>query len=319
MLETSGEVSMQDDSDGILDPMESVLYAQVKSGNPEMKIDADGRLRHSNYPGAEGSLFLGDVADALLRGFGAHEPPRVVEVPAFDQQRWKIEFSDSELSITIESKAYWGFGLFASCFLNTIRMKGSLHRRARLTFDLVSALGRNPWEATRKGRFAKVTGTDSGNHKAAWEELLERGKEDLNNSIQSMQTQALALEEMLPQLAEDAPEGWGIDFAEKKIMQLRDECEMAKDALHDKTAAGVERALARAEKLLIEADPRTEVSSQHEDGEDLLDSMIEVDNEEIDLTEKILLHEELPEEIRRTHDALNEDDIPFVDLTSEEE
>ena len=310
---------MQNDPDSILDSMESVLYAQVKSGNPEMKIDADGRLRHSNYPGAEGSLFLGDVADALLRGFGAHEPPRVVDVPGFDQQRWKIEFSDSELTITIESKAYWGFGLFASCFLNSIRMRGPLQRRARLTFDLVSALGRNPWEARRKGRFVKVTGKRSGDHKIAWEELLERGKEDLDNSIQSMQTQALTLEEMLPKLAEDAPDGWGIDLAEKKIMQIRDECDVAKDALHDKTAAGVERALARAEKLLIEADPRTEVSSQHEDDGDLLDSMIEADEDEIDLSEKVLLHEDLPEDIRRTHDALNDDNIPFVDLTSEEE
>ena len=102
-------------------------------------------------------------------------------------------------------------------------------------------------------------------------------------------------------------------------MQIRDECDVAKDALHDKTAAGVERALARAEKLLIEADPRTEVSSQHEGDGDLLDSMIEVDEDDIDLSEKVLLHEELPEDNHRTHDALNDDDIPFVDLTSEEE
>ena len=310
---------MREDSKRVLDSMESVLHAQVKSGNPEMKIDADGRLRHSNYPGGRYSLFLGDVADTLLRGFGAHEPPLVLEAPGFDQQRWKVEFSDSEVTVTIESKAYWGFGLFASCFLNEIRMVGSIERRARLTFDLVSALGRNPWEATRKSRFAKITGNDSFTHKVAWEELLERGKEDLRNSIQNMLAQALALEEMLPKLAEDAPDGWDIEFAEGKITQLREECDVANDALHDKTAKGVERALARAEKLLIEADPRTEVSSQHEDSEDLLDSMVEIENDEIDLREKILLHEELPEEIQRSHEALEEEEIPFVDLSSEEE
>jgi len=309
---------MTGDAGGILDSRESILYAQVKSGDPEMKIDADERLRHANFPSAQGSLFLGDVADALLRGFGAHEPPRVVEIPGFDQQRWKIECSDAELSITIESKAYWGFGLFASCFLNTIRMEGSLQRRARLIFDLVSGLGRNPWEATRKKRFAKVTGNSNSDHKAAWENLIERGREDLSNTIQNMQSKAIALEEMLPQLAEKAPPGWSIELAQSKITQLRDECDAANDALHDKTAAGVERALARAEKFLIEADPRTEVSGQHESGDDLLESMTELEEDDIDLSEKILLHEELPTEIRRTHEALDDDNIPFVDLSEEE-
>ena len=67
-----------------LDSMESQLFAQVRSGNPEMKIDEGGCLRHANFPGAEGSLYLGDVGDALLRCFGAHEPPRVIETPGFD-------------------------------------------------------------------------------------------------------------------------------------------------------------------------------------------------------------------------------------------
>jgi len=309
---------MTGDAGGILDSRESILYAQVKSGDPEMKIDADERLRHANFPSAQGSLFLGDVADALLRGFGAHEPPRVVEIPGFDQQRWKIECSDAELSITIESKAYWGFGLFASCFLNTIRMEGPLQRRARLIFDLVSGLGRNPWEATRKKRFAKITGKSNSGHKAAWEDLIERGREDLSNAIQNMQSQAIALEEILPQLVESAPSGWDLEFAQSKIAQLRNECDTANDALHDKTAAGVERALARAEKFLIEADPRTEVSGQHESGDDLLESMTEIESEELDLSEKILLHEELPTEVRRTHEALDDDNIPFVDLSEEE-
>ena len=87
-----------------------------------MKIDDGNRLRHANYPGAEGSLFLGDVGDSLLRCFGVHEPPRVVEIPGFDQQRWKIVVSDVEMRVTIESRSYWGFGLFASCFLNSIHI-----------------------------------------------------------------------------------------------------------------------------------------------------------------------------------------------------
>ena len=59
--------------------------------------------------------------------------------------------------MTIESRAYWGFGLFSSCFLNSIHMVGPLNRRARLVFDLCASLGRNPWEAKWTGRFAKAT------------------------------------------------------------------------------------------------------------------------------------------------------------------
>ena len=82
-----------------LNSKESLLHAQVRSGDPEMKIDADGRLRHANFPGAEGSLYLGDVGDALLRCFGVHEPPRVTEIPGFDQQIWRVVISDVELSV----------------------------------------------------------------------------------------------------------------------------------------------------------------------------------------------------------------------------
>ncbi len=77
-----------------LDSVKSHLFAQVHAGNPEMKIDGDGRLRHANFPGAEGSLYLGDVGDALLRCFGAHESPRVTASPGLDQQQWVIEVSD---------------------------------------------------------------------------------------------------------------------------------------------------------------------------------------------------------------------------------
>ena len=166
-----------------LDTLESNLFAQVHSGDPEMKIDADGRLRHANFPGAEGSLYLGDVGDSLLRCFGAHEPPRVTELPGFDQQRWMIVVSDLEMSVTIESRSYWGFGLFSSCFLNSIQMTGPLNRRARLAFDLCAALGRNPWEAKWKGRFAKATGVSSSDEKVTWEALIERGVDGSDVSL----------------------------------------------------------------------------------------------------------------------------------------
>ena len=305
-------------NESLLDALESHLFAQVHSGDPEMKIDSESRLRHSNYPGADGSLFLGDVGDALLRCFGAHEPPRVSQLPGFDQQRWSIIVSDTEMSITIESRSYWGMGLLSSCFLNSIKMVGPVGRRARIVFDLVAALGRNPWEAKWKNRFAKSTGVSSTEEKARWEALIEHGRSDLSNTIDSIRAKAESLEQELPSLVDEAPEGWDGDLALEEIGAAYAECDIAMDALHDRSATGVERAIARAEAHIIEADPRTEVAAQFEGG-DVLEEMAAIEADEIDLSDQVLEFEELPEEAVRTQSVLNkQDDIPFVDLSEEE-
>jgi hypothetical protein len=293
------------------------LFAQVRSGNPEMKIDRDGRLRHSNYPGTEGSLYLGDVGDALLRCFGAHEPPRVTEIPGFDQQIWRIVVSDPELTVTLESRSYWGFGLFSSCFLNSIQMNGPLNRRARLIFDLCAALGRNPWEAKWLGWFAKATETSATAEKTKWEALIERGRTDLIDSIEAVRSKARDLEKKLPALAEDAAKGWEIEFALEEINRALSECDMANDALHDRSATGVERALARAEAHIIEADPRTEVAAQHSGGS-VLEEMAAIEADDLDFSDTILELDELPQEVEMNQDAIEQDNIPFVDLSEEE-
>ena len=301
-----------------LDSLESHLFAQVHSGDPEMKIDDEARLRHANFPGADGSLFLGDVCDTLLRCFGAHEPPRVTELPGFDQQRWEIVVSDPEMSITIESRSYWGLGLLSTCFLNSIKMTGPLDRRARIVFDLTAALGRNPWEAKWKNRFAKNTGFSASDEKAKWEALIDYGHSDLADTIDSTREKAKSLEKELPALADEAPDGWDGDLALEEIGAAYAECDVAKDALHDRSATGVERALSRAEAHIIEADPRTEVAAQFEGG-DVLEEMAAIEADELDLTNQVLEFETLPEEAVRTQELLdNQDDIPFVDLSEEE-
>ena len=304
-------------NESLLDGLESQLFAQVHSGDPEMKIDQEARLRHANFPGAEGSLFLGDVTDALLRCFGAHEPPRVTELPGFDQQRWILVVTDPEVSITIESRSYWGMGLLSTCFLNSIKIVGPLNRRARIVFDLAAALGRNPWEAKWKNRFAKNTGVASTDEKEKWEALIEFGRDDLSNTIDSIRSKAESLEQELPSLADDAPDGWDGDLALEEIGAAYAECEVAKDALHDRSATGVERALARAEAHIIEADPRTEVAAQFEGG-DVLEEMAAIEADDLDLTDQVLEFEEIPEEAIRTQTALSEDEIPFIDLAEEE-
>lgn len=292
---------------------ETFLYAQVIRGDPEMKIDSEQRLRHSNFPGAEGSLFLGDVANSLLRCFGPHEPPKVISVPGFDQQKWIIEFADTELVVRIESKSYWGFGLFASCFMNSIHLTGPLNRRARLIFDLCAALGRNPWEAKWSGKFSKKVNLDQIELKKNWEDLIEKGHADLMLTIDSIREMTNILENELPSLTDSAPEEWDVTSANEKISEARMECDIATDALHDRSAKGVERALSRAEACIIEADPRTEVSAQYKGG-DVIEEMAAIEADDIDLTDKILEIEQVPDEYN-----FKEEDIPFVDLANEEE
>ena len=90
----------------------------------------------------------------------------------------------------------------------------------------------------------------------------------------------------MPTLAEEAPDGWDGDLALEEIGAAFSECDVASDALHDRSATGVERALSRAESHIIEADPRTEVSAQHEGG-DALEEMAAIEADDIDLSDTV--------------------------------
>ena len=128
------------------DASRTILYAQVNDGQPRMAIDEDGYLRPEGWEGSGGKVFLGDVAQAALRALGPHDPPRFVELPGFDEQRWSLGSHANELTMSISSRPYWGFGLFTGCFLNRIELSGPLGQRARCVHDLVASLGSNPWE-----------------------------------------------------------------------------------------------------------------------------------------------------------------------------
>jgi hypothetical protein len=145
------------------------------------------------------------------------------------------------------------------------------------------------------------------------------------------------LERKFDEFAEEGFKNWDLSAAKDSIEEARKQIEMARNALHDNNAAGFERALARAEAALIEADPTTEVTrTPFQEADDLLlESALEID--ETMLEEQILVHEELPEDVERIPvevgtatadvtaddllDGLDDepvDDIPFVDLTESE-
>ncbi len=247
------------------DPSRTILYAQVRDGNPQMSIDEEDRLRPLNWPESGSKLYLGDVAQAALRALGPHDPPRFVESPAFDEQRWVLVSRANELTMTITSTAYWGFGLFKTCFLNRIQISGPYGLRARCVHDIVASLGHKPWEPVRVKKFESVTGAKLAEHRVAWEELISRASEGMSEEISELEDATRRLRG-----TDDSIEGI-LDSAETAL----DEARMA---LADRNAPAVERALGRAYTAIVEADPSTEVrSSEARASEDLLDEVPLVD------------------------------------------
>nr|MCS5529540.1 hypothetical protein [Candidatus Poseidoniales archaeon] len=268
------------------DASRTILYAQVNDGQPRMAIDEDGYLRPEGWEGSGGKVFLGDVAQAALRALGPHDPPRFVELPGFDEQRWSLGSHANELTMSISSRPYWGFGLFTGCFLNRIELSGPLGQRARCVHDLVASLGSNPWEPRRLRQFERDTECEVALHRAAWQELIARASEDMGEEVDQ-------LEDKLRRLrgSDEAVEGV-LDAAEMAISEAR-------AALADRNAPAVERALGRASSALIEADPDTEILSSESSADGVPSPVIR----------------EAWDEVQAGHLI---EEVPFVDLSEEE-
>ena len=247
------------------DPSRTILYAQVRDGKPQMSIDEEDRLRSLNWPDSSGKVYLGDVAQAALRSLGPHDPPRFEQPPAFDEQRWVLVSRANELTMTITSSAYWGFGLFKTCFMNRIELRGPYGLRARCVHDIVASLGHNPWEPARVGKFESATGSQLAEHRAAWEELISRASEGMSEEIEEIQDSLRRLT--------------GTDESIEGILNSAEiALDEARMALADRNAPAVERALGRAYSAIVEADPSTQVrSSEARATGDLLDEVPLVD------------------------------------------
>ena len=271
------------------DPNNSLLFAQVISGEPKMIIDGEGFLRSVNWHDKKNNVYLGDVANVSLRSLGPHDPPKFVKKPDFDEQRWVLTSSAGELKIKITSDVYWGFGLFSKCFYNIIELTGPLSLRARCVHDIMASLGRNPWEASRVKKFEKETNATISQHGKCWEELAKYARDEMEEEIKIVEEEVKSL--------------IGTEKGIERILQLaKYAIEDARAALLDRNAPAVERALGRAITALIEAKPNTEVRSSE------LESLI-IRAENIDIRNK-------DEQINASD--LLKNDIDFVDLTESE-
>ena len=270
-----------------LDPNKTILWAQVREGQPQMSIDIEGRLRPAGIKG-NSTVYLGDVARAALRSLGPADPPFFESKPGYDEQRWRFSTSSGDVSMVVLSDSYWGFGLVARCFVNQIEITGPLALRARIVHDIAATLGRNPWEPSWTSRFEKKTRATISEHRSAWEGLIHYARDEMNEEITNLSEKVSALR--------------GGEDIELILNQAEQNLDEARAALADLNAPAVERALARANQALVEADPTTEVRSSEAAA---ADSRILT---WWDKTEK--------EEVEASH--LLDDELPVVDLTDEE-
>ena len=246
-----------------------ILWAQVRSGTPRMRIDTEGLLRPERWPDGGSIVYLGDVASSFLNALGPHAPPEFIERPGFDEQRWTLAASSSGLQIIIRSKSYWGFALLARCYLNQIEIVGERSEVGQLVMDVLASLGHDPWKAAFGWAFKRHTRLSIPEHRAQWSELATSGKEKIETSINLLEDRYRKLRAIS-------------DITGKAhVEEARADIDRARKALLERNLPSAMRAMARAEKELILADPDTRSD---------IDDINENDEEE----------------------------IPYVDLTGEE-
>ena len=168
----------------MLEALSSTLYAQVRDSGPTHGYDNEGYLRPKAHPANISTVYLGDVAQTILKVVQGISTPVMEEKPGFDEQSWTFTCSAGDISIKVSSYSYWGFGLFTKCYANTITLEGPLEERARIVFDLVSALSHKPWEFSRRGKFNTKVSNIERNHQT-WTAHIERAREDLNELIET--------------------------------------------------------------------------------------------------------------------------------------
>ena len=127
-----------------------------------------------------------------------------------------------------------------------------------------------------------------------WKTLIDHAKEDLTEKIDHV-SDTLANVKKLPD----------IEDSNVDILAAESDINAAKMALSEDNAPAVMRAIARIEASIIKADPRIDIKTDVlDEAEDVLfEHVIEIG----DITEVVVDH---------IHE---EEDIPFVDLTQEEE
>ena len=220
------------------------------------------------------------------------------EHPGYNEQRWTLRTTSGDLNVQIASRPYWAWGLMTSGYLNIITLEGPLAERARLVLDTASALGQPPWEMAHQRTAErwlklKLPSMDLKTNEQTWRALLESGRNRLNEAIEAMQLRcdgAISAHKSDEQGWEDA---------------LHDDLHMARRALSEDNAPGVERALARLEAHLIQ------MSTEPESGFIPAPEAVHSDGSDVFWTGA----QGLGERFERTLVLEEKETVPFVDLS----
>ena len=300
--------------EGGFHPEHSLLWAQVRKASPDHGHDPDGDvLRSARHPACVGKVMIGNVTEALIGVFGAHQVPTLTAPPKFDEQQWVLEVRDSELRAEIHSKPYWGWGLFTKCFLNQIILVGPPERRQRLIYDLVAALGQPPWESVWKGKFAKSTGVSWQQHKSAWDAHTVPAAEALSESIEQSRNHLAKSRKRLRHLDRDKHFDFDFTTAEVGLNNADEDIIIAEQALLDRNSLAVERALDRVELALIGADPATSWDEKAFSEPNLAPSLEQAIQAEGLYIDEVVISPAHGSEENRDDDG--EDDNDIIDLT----
>ena len=144
-----------------------------------------------------------------------------------------------------------------------------------------------------------------------WQELIEYSNNRFNEHLEIMHE---AKENVLQKVKQaDSTESWNSERAMVSIASAEFDLEIAKGALADGNAPAIERAIARIEASLIEADPETGVHEN--DSED-----INLEKEVISISDIVnddrLTLEANVDNINQINSIYDKEALPLVDLTN---
>ena len=293
----------------------TTLICQVLNAKPDHKIDeTNNLLRSKHFPSSKKVIYLGNVATTLISLLQHPETPEFKNKPNYNEQKWEIVTRDGQLKITIVSDSYWGFGLFNSSYLNTIILDGPINLKSRVIFDLVSSLPHKPWEfkhlsAVRRWMNKNHPKLDEKINQNNWNELVNFSKQKFEEMIEIMSEAISKISQKVKNT--NSSDDWDKEKSAVLVAAAEFDLQLAKGALADDNGPAIERAIARIEASLIEADPETGIHKKINEDEvfeqKIIISDITMDNEESVVSNL--------ETINEIDSIVSEEDIPLVDLT----
>ncbi len=250
---------------GALDLGTSLLYAQVKKANSDHKVEPESNLLRSKHFHVGKPVYLGNVAIRLISQLSQPDTPFFVQPPSFNEQVWQLTCKSSSISISVDSSSYWGAGLFNSGYLNRIEITGPLQERARIIFDLVATLSHNPWEFSHLRSARKMLHKESislEENEKSWRNLIQIASSNMEERIAILAERTNKVDKRVTM--NKNKKGFDHKMSNASLQSAIHDLEVARAAHADDNSPAVERALARVEASLINADPSSQIESDEQ-------------------------------------------------------